>query len=242
MAYNYSQFVAALANLAGTSTTQPNFVIELPNAIDYGEQRIFRDLDLITTVTTDASQACTPNSRTAPIPGAFVVVKGVNIVTPAGATPSNGALNPCVRASQDLLDFMFPSVAGSGIPTRFHIQTQGWGSNSGTVVLGPWPDQGYFVQYVGTQRPTPLSAGNPNTFLSTNLPDLFLIACMIHMAAYQKNWSSLGSDPQSGSTWEVQYEKLKTGADAEELRKRYEGSSAFPPWGFDKQPSAQPGT
>jgi hypothetical protein len=57
------------------------------------------------------------------------------------------------------------------------------------------------------------------------------------MSAYQKNWSSLGSDPQASAAWESQYEALKVGADAEELRKRYEGSSAFPPWGFDKAPS-----
>jgi hypothetical protein len=50
MSYNYSGLVSALANLAGTTTTQPNFVIELPNAIDYGEQRLFRDLDLIATI------------------------------------------------------------------------------------------------------------------------------------------------------------------------------------------------
>jgi hypothetical protein len=238
MSYNYTQFISEVANLAGTTVTQPNFVTELPNAIDYGEQRIFRDLDLIATVATDASQACSPNNRYINIPGTFVVVKGVNVITPAGATPATGKRNPLVRASLDLLDFLFPDSSVVGVPTRFHVQTQGFGSNAGTLVVGQWPDQGYAVEYVGTQRPAPLSSGNPNTFLATNLPDIFLIACMIHMSAYQKNWSALGNDPASGQTYEAQYQKLLLGADAEELRKRYEGSSAFPPWGMDKQPTS----
>lgn len=237
MSYNYTQFVTALANLAGTTTTQPNFVTELPNAIDYGEQRIFTDLDLIATVTTDNSQNCTPNNRTVPIPGGFITVKGVNIVTPAGSTPSNGKINQCVRSSQDLLDFLFPDASITGVPSRFVIQTQGYGGVSGVAVLGPWPDQSYNVQYVGTQRPAPLSQSNQSTFISTTLPHLFLVAAMIHMSAYQKNWSALGPDPAAGATYENQYKALLKGCSAEEMRKRYEGSAAFPPWGFDAQPT-----
>ncbi len=178
MSYNYTGFVSALANLAGTSTTQPNFVIELPNAIDYGEQRIFRDLDLIVTVTTDASQSTSPNSRYVNIPGAFIVVKGVNVITPAGSSPANGSRNPLTRASQDILDFLFPDSTFTGVPKKFCVQSQGWASNAGVLVVGPWADQGYPVEFVGTQRPAPLSAANPNTFLATALPDLFLIACL----------------------------------------------------------------
>lgn len=237
MSYNYTQFVAELANLAGTTTTQPNFVTELPNAIDYGEQRIFRDLDLIATITTDTSQVCTPNIRTVGVPGSFVTVKGLNIVTPIGATPNNGKINQCVRASQDLLDAIFPDATIVGVPYRFHIQSQGYGGIAGVAVLGPWPDQAYTVQYVGTQRPAPISQSNQSTFLSTALPDLFLIACMIHMSAYQKNWSALGPDPAAGATYENQYKTLLKGCSAEEMRKRYEGSAAFPPWGFDTQPT-----
>jgi hypothetical protein len=238
MSYNYTQFVAALANLAGTVSTNPFFVVELPNAIDYGEQRLFRDLDLIATSAIDASQACTPSVRYVNIPGAFISIRGVNVITPAGSTPANGRRNQLVRASLDLLDFLFPDSSITGVPSKFHVLTQGFGNNVGTLVVGQWPDQGYAIEYVGTQRPTPLSSGNPNTFLATTLPDIFLIACMIHMSAYQRNWSALGSDPASAQSYEIQYQKLLLGADAEELRKQYEGSSAFPTSGMDKQPTS----
>lgn len=238
MSYNYNQLIAQLANLAGTTTTQINFEFEVPHAIDYGEQRIFTDLDLIATVTTDTSQLCTPNKREVQIPGAFIVVKGINIITPAGSPPLTGSRKQCVRASQDVMDFLFPDAGSAAVPYRFHVLNQGFGSTFGTVLLGPWPDQAYTVEFVGTQRPAPISASNPNTFLATTLPHLFEVACMVHLSAYQKNWSALGSDPQSSAAWEQQYKTLLVGCDAEELRKRYEGSSAFPPWGFDKAPSS----
>jgi hypothetical protein len=79
-----------------------------------------------------------------------------------------------------------------------------------------------------------LSASNLSTFLTTYLPDLFLVAAMIHMAGYQKNWSALGDDPNSGTTWEGQYLKLKTSADAEELRKRYSNTTLGLPPGLNK--------
>ncbi len=233
MSYNYTQFVAELANLSGTVSTNPYFQIELPNAIDYAEQRLFRDLDLLVTITTDTSQACTPSNRDVTAPSAFIVINGVNIITPAGTTnPLNGKRNRLTKTSQDVLDAIFPDASLIAVPSRY-AQASQWG-----IILGPWPDANYTVEFVGTQRPAPLSASNPTTFLATYLPDLFLIAAQMHICLYQKNWSALGDDPQSSATLENQYDKLLAGADAEELRKRYVGTAAFPPWGEQKTPAA----
>jgi len=236
MAYNYTGFVNELANLAGTSATNSYFVIELPNAIDYAEQRIYRELDLISAVTTDATQSCAPMSRTVQVPAAFVTVTGVNLITPAGtANPNSGTRNALTPVAQSWLDFAWPSSAGATLPTKYHWFTQGGGVNAqGYITLGPWPDQNYTVEYEGTQRPAPLSASNLSTFLTTYLPDLFLVAAMLHLCAYQKNWSALGDDPNSAATWEAQYLKLKTSADAEELRKRYSNTTLGLPPGLNK--------
>jgi hypothetical protein len=238
MSFNYAGFVSALSNLAGTNSAQPNFQTELPSAIDYAEQRIFRDLDLITTVTEDNSQTCTPSSRYLNVPGAFVVVNSCSIITPAGVVAANGRRNQLCRTSKSVLDLIYPDSSFLDVPLYYEIMTQGFGVSSGICILGPWPDQAYGAVFTGTQRPAPLSSGNPNTFLSTSLPDLMLIAAMIHMAAYQKNWSSIGNDPGSGTTYEQQYQKLLVGADAEELRKRYAGTTVLPPAGESKQPAS----
>lgn len=232
MSLTYSQFQTEVANLAGTLVTNPAFVTELPSAIDYAEQRLYRDLDLLATIVTDASQSCVPSNRNVTAPAAFFVINGVNIITPAGSPPANGKRNQLIKASQDVIDLIFPDASNVGVPYRYAQSTQ-W-----LIALGPWPDSNYTVEFVGTQRPAPLSASNPTTFLSIYLPDLMLVAAMIHMSAYQKNWSALGDDPQSGQTWETQYGKLLSSADAEELRKRYVGTAQFPPWGEQKTPAA----
>ena len=244
MAMNYSSFVNSLVNLSGAgSATQPNFVIELPNAIDYAEQRIYRELDLIETITTDSTQACVALTRTVNVPSAFITVTGVNLITPAGTVaPNSGARNPLSPVSQAWLNFVYPSNVGAALPVKYHWFTQAGDLNAmGYIVLGPWPDAVYQVEYEGTQRPAPISAANPTTFLATYLPDLFLTAAMIHLCAYQKNWSALGDDPQSGATWEKQFQVLMHSASKEELRKRYRNSAAMPPPGADEAPQP-PGT
>jgi len=232
MSLTYTTWLAQAANIAGTSTTNPYLVTELPGAIDYAELRIYRDLDLLATRQTDQSQTCVPSQRKLNVPAAFVVVEGINIITPAGAAADSGTRNQLLPTSVEFLDFCWPSSAGATLPAKFARLSQS------LFLLGPWPDQSYAVEIIGTQRPTPLSAGNPTTFLSTNIPDLFLAATMIHISAYQKNFGAQADDPRMAQSWESQYGLLLASADAEELRKRYRGTIALPaPPGMDKRPS-----
>jgi hypothetical protein len=92
-----------------------------------------------------------------------------------------------------------------------------------TIILGPWPDANYQVEVIGTIRPTPLSATNTTTFLTTYLPDLFLAASMIFASGYQRDFGSQADNPQQSASWEMQYEKLFASANAEELRKKFSG-------------------
>ena len=232
MSLNYTQWLTEAANLLGTLTTNPNLLIEAPNAIDYAELRIFRDVDLLTTITTDATQSTTANSRNATIPTTFVVVNSVNLITPAGSAPDSGKRNPLTKVSEDFLDLMWPSSTGAALPTLYALR------NQQQVILGPWADAGYVVEYVGTQRPVPLSVVNPTTFLATNIPDLFLVGTMIHLTGYQKNWGSQADDPRSAVSWETQYMKLLSGVSAEEIRKRYRGTTLLLPSGVSPPPPA----
>lgn len=231
MSFNYTGYLNSLANLAGTQTTNPFFIIEAPSAIEYAENRIYRDLDLITTIATDSTQVTTASNRNITVPSAFIVVNGINLITPAGTTnPELGKRNILTKMSKEFLDAVWPDVTGAGLPTMYAIV------NQGGFVLAPWPNAGFTVEYTGTQRPAPLSASNPTTFLTINLPDLFLIASMIHVSAYQKNWSRVSDDPAMAVTYEAQYKTLLASADAEELRKRYQGTAVLPPPGAAKAP------
>ena len=58
----YASFTTELALLAVVSPTDTNFVGNLPSAINYAELRIYRDLDLLSTVMAVTSLARRPVS------------------------------------------------------------------------------------------------------------------------------------------------------------------------------------
>src|ERR1700760_2877800 len=98
----YSDLTTALGELmvaqiitpsSAMPSNDPNFNNILPRIIDDAEQRIYRELDFLAQRTTDYSTTLTANSRTAALPTAtlFVVVEGVNVITPVtAATPAQG--------------------------------------------------------------------------------------------------------------------------------------------------------
>lgn len=215
----YTTFVNSLANLMPVPITDAGFVTDLPNIIDDAELRCYRDLDLLNTIVRDSSSTLTTNTRTFNLPtsiSTFVVIEDINVITPVSATnPENGTRNPLTPVSKECLDFAWPSSAGSTVPTYFAMVTQT------TVVVGPWPDQAYTVEVVGTQRPAALSATNATTLLSTYFPDLFLAAAMVRVSGYMKNYGAAVDDPRQSVTWEQHYQTLLKSADVEEQRKKF---------------------
>lgn len=225
MALTYNSWLTSAADLLATTPTQANFVIEAPNAIDYAEQRLYRELDLVSSSSRDSSTACTPNLRTITLASGFIVLEDVSIITPAGSTPDNGRRNPMQKVTESFLDYAWPDVTGAAIPRYYAV------FNPNVIFVGPWPDQGYVVEGVGTMRPAPLSNSNQSTFLSANLPDLFLCATMIHFSGAKKNYGAQADDPRMAVSWESQFEKLLPSANREEMRKRYQGTVMEPPPG-----------
>lgn len=233
MSLTYSTYVSALTTMMVTSATNPAFVAILPNIIDYAEQRCYRELDLLSTVTTDASGRLTVGSRSFTLPTAtatFITVQEINVVTPSGYAPDAGTRNALLAVSKEFLNQVYNSSTGSSVPLFFAML------NNSTILVGPWPDQGYTVEVVGTIRPAPLSASNTTTFLSTYLPDLFLAASMIFASGYQKNFGAQADDPKMAMSWEDQYGRLLASANAEEMRRKWAG----PGWTSLSAVAAQP--
>lgn len=221
MSLTYATFTTSLANMIVVPVNDPNYVIALPNIIADAELRLYRELDLLYTVTADSSGALTVGNRFYLLPtpaggnGPFVVVDDVNVITPAGATAEVGTRNSLTPMSYAAITNLYPSSAGADVPQFFCRGTEN------VILVGPWPNAAYVIEIVGTIRPAPLSASNQTTFLSTYLPDLFLTASLIFAAGYQLNFSSAGDNPQSGQTWQSHYDKLLASASVEELRKKF---------------------
>jgi hypothetical protein len=227
----WQQQVAVLCGVPGTSSA---FQTEVPAAIDYAEQRIYRELNLINTITTDATTQCVANARFITIPSAFVVLNSLNVLLPFGNTnPLTGNRGTLDRVSLDYINWVYPPGSTSpGQPAVYANVTQY------QFAIGPNADNTYNFEAIGTQRPAPLSATNASTFLTLNLPDLFEAATMIHFSGQMKNFGAQADDPRTAVSWEALYTKLAASADAEELRKRYTGTSIMPPPGAARPAAA----
>lgn len=234
MSYTYSQWVDASAELLVVEPSFPNYVSIVPSAIDYAEQRIYRDLDLLDTVVRDNSGTLTANSRNFTLPttlGRFVVTNGINVYTPMGSTQTR---NQLVAVSRDYMDAVWSSETAPtvpSIPTCYAMVTDQ------QIIVGPPPDAGYFVECIGTIRPTPLSASNPTTYLTIYLPDIWMAATMVFFTGFQQNFGAQADNPQMAQSWESQYKTLIGSANVEEQRKRYASGA----WGsLSPTPIASP--
>lgn len=221
----YTSYVSQLTNMmAVASSTDANFSTFLPGAIDYAEGRIYRDTDLLATRVTDTSGTCSSGVRSVALStaqGTFLVVERVNMLTSAGAPSSAATRNPVIFVSADMLDAVYPSAASSntGLPQ--------WVAriSDTTLLLGPTPDAPYSVEVYGTQRPTPLSAVNSSTWLTQNVPELFMAASMVFAAGFMRDFGSQSDNPQLAQSWETQYGTLLRQLSVDELRKKYQSDA-----------------
>jgi hypothetical protein len=220
MSYTDDTYRTALAVEMVTSVGDPNFVAILPTIIDYAEQRIYRELDLLTTVTRDTTGALLTSDRRFTFPQHFVTSQQINVITPAGTVdPALGTRVPLTPVTKEFLDNVWPSAGGAATPQYYAMVTDQ------TIIVGPWPNGAYQVEVVGTVRPDPISAVNPTTFLSLYLPDLFLAASMVSASGYMRNFSAQSDDPRMAVSWEAQYQALKASADVENMRAKYASSA-----------------
>ena len=138
MSLTYSQFVTDLANMLVVPSTDPNYLLVLPNIIDDAEQRIYRELDLLSTIVRDQTGTLTPNSRNFTFPQHFVVNEEVNIFAPAGTTVNR---MPLVPVSKEFLNAVWANEASTTTPSYpiyYAMMTDQ------TIIVGPPPDAELF--------------------------------------------------------------------------------------------------
>jgi len=216
----YSQYVTQIATMAVVAENDPAFVEILPQMITYAENRMCRDLDFLFTSTALTGYACTTGTRSITIPeGTIVVSEQINIITPAGtADPDAGTRVPCLPTTKEFLDAVYGASSYTGVPQYFVP------FNDNLFLVGPYPDQNYYVEIVGTFRPASLSVSTPTTFISLYLPDVMIMASMVYVSAYQRNFGRMSDDPAMAQSYEGQYQALLKGAGVEEARKKFEAS------------------
>lgn len=216
----YDQYVTQIATMAVVDQADPAFVTILPQMITFAENKMCRDIDFLSTVDVANTYQTTNGGSTIAIPiDDFVTLQQANIITPAGTTdPAVGTLVPLLPVTKEYLDYVYPSAASKGAPQFFAML------NQNTIKLGPWADGIYNLQAVGTFRPDSLSSTNTTTFISTYLPDLFIMASMVYISAFQRNFGRAVDDPTMALTYEGEYKTLLSSTIVEEARKKFQSS------------------
>lgn len=216
MAMNYNTFVSTIANLSALDSTQPEFIQIMPQVIAYAEDRIYREIDLLSTTYINDASNLTALNRSFTLPtapyGDFLTVQGINVLY--GNGPQRQQLQPVAMA---YLNAVWGSPTNAALPEYFAMV------NQDLIQVGPWPDQAYRVEVIGTFQPEPMSATNPTTFLTTYLSDLLIAAAMVFFSGYMRDFGSQADNPQQAQSWENQYQTLFKSANLLELRKKFAG-------------------
>ena len=128
MALTYSTYINEVSKIVATDPSDQNFASIIPGMIDYAEQRIYRELDLLNTVTVDNTSTLVPLSRNFTLPttsnGNFITIQGLNLITPAGTTATTGIRNAVQPTTRDYLDTVWNSTGGSNLPIYFAMIDQ----------------------------------------------------------------------------------------------------------------------
>jgi hypothetical protein len=218
MTLTYSTYVSSLANMLIVAVTDPGFQAMIPNCLDDAELFLQRRLDLVDSTVRDTSATFTLSTRNFSLPttlGTFIVVDQMNVITPAGITNAeNGTRHSLIPASIDTLDALWPSSSGSTIPVYFAMM------NQDLAIVGPWPDQTYNIEVVGTQRFTPLYVSQTTSPLSVFFPDLLLAWSLVFASGYQRNFGSMADDPKMAMSWKAHADGMLADAITEENKKK----------------------
>lgn len=232
---DYTTYINQIATMAVIPVTDPNYVSIIPQMINYAELRMQRDLDFLSTQVSNSTYSFTSGNGTLTIPTAqFVVMETFEVLDDSGNS------TPLLPIGKEFIQNVYGTGSTNGIPKYFAVyggDSLTTGLTSQNIIVGPIPNSAYNVCLTGTVRSTPLSATNTQTYISVYLPDLFIMASMIYVSAYQRNFGRQSDDPQMAQSYESQYQALKLSAMVEENRKKFEAAA----WtSYSPAPSASP--
>jgi hypothetical protein len=137
--------------------------------------------------------------------------------------------------SKEFIQNCYSGLASAGTPQYYAM----YGDNFGTpafafnnVLLGPPPNFAYPIRVTGLIKIPSLfnyaTAGVADTqftYISAYYPDMLIMASMIYISAFQRNFSATSDSADMGMTYEKQYQALRLGGVQDENERNLEGSS-----------------
>jgi hypothetical protein len=226
------------------AVTDGAFSVLFPQAISYAEGYIYNKLPMLAQRAQDTSLVTTPGAANVSLAGTLLpilVPERIALLTPAGSSMANGTQVQFVAASSDLIDSFWPNESLTWAPNLANAAywcIQGGVSpvdfSSPIVTLAPTPDAAYTVVLTGLFQQAPLSAANPQTYLSTLYAPLLTAACMVFISGgLLRNYGAQTDETGMAVSWQGQTDRLLDAAGAEEMRRRSQGTGFLdrPPMG-----------
>jgi len=215
---DYSTYVQQISTMSVIPVSDANFQIILPQMISYAELRMQRDLDFLSTQISTTAYSLTANN------GTFIMPQTQFVTSQTMEVINGGVSSPLLPVAKEYIQNVYGSGSTPGLP-RFFAEYGGDAATTGftsqILTIGPIPDLSYPIRLTGIVRSAPLSATNTQTYISANLPDMMIMASMVYISAYQRNFGRQSDDPQMAQSYENQYQLLKNSALVEENRKKY---------------------
>jgi len=219
---NWQENVRFLAQLAGDAAYEedPDFLAIMPQAIQFAENLIFRDLDLLSTRVVDNSGSVTQNSRVFVLPteqGSFIVLESIQ------PKVDGVYLQPLLPTSPETIDMLWPSDVAPSNPS---VPAYWAPLDQASVKIGPAPDRNYQCSCRGTVRPAALDPKSTSgTFISNNLTDLFIAAeAEFLIGAWQKGWNAQAGAPSTAQGWQQEYQRRMQPALVQECRAKLQAN------------------
>ena len=204
----------------------------LPQILSYSEGRIQRDLDLLASKTSN-QYTLTAGTNLLSIPvGDFKTIDTFQGAQLSGAqVVSTWPLTP---VSKEYIQNVYDGLQGAGRPKVYALVGDNFGDGANTfnnVLFGPYASYDFTIIVNGTIWTPSLytyatlgAADTTYTYISQFYPDLLVMASMIYISAYQRNFSATSDSPDMGQSYEKQYQALRLGAVTEENRRRQQAS------------------
>jgi hypothetical protein len=202
--------------------------------LNYSELRIQRDLDLLPSQTSNNYPLTAGNNLLQIDADDFFTIQTLEVLTLANATVVNST--PLMPVSKEFIQNCYGGLSSAGTPQYFamygdNFNSPGQDTNT-NILLGPPPNFPYTVRITGTVKMPSLfnynaagAADTQYTYISAYYPDMLIIASMIFVSAFQRNFSATSADTEMSMSYEKQYQVLRLGAVEDEDTKSQHGSA-----------------
>jgi hypothetical protein len=233
------QTIASMAVVTAVETSgvygfvDPPLQAVLPQILAYAEGRIQRDINALNSMTSN-TYTLTAGQPVFPLPiGDFFTLQTLEICTTSGGSVVNAM--PLLQTSKEMIQNCYSGLASANTPQYYAFYGDNFGSEQDSVMnilLGPPPNYAYTLRVTGTAKQPSLyanaSAGIADTeytYISQYLPDLLVMASMVFISAYQRNFSATSAETDMSMSYEKQYQILRVGAITDEDKRRGQASA-----------------